>query len=77
MPTARKDLFDCSASFNMGRGSKSSVHARVLVLHLPPCKSSSHVIVDEDLGCMSVKKTIAGILLASCKCCLSYVSSVA
>jgi len=44
--TARKDLFDCSASFNMGRGSKSSVHARVLVLDLPPCKSSSHVIVD-------------------------------
>ncbi len=46
MPTARKDLFDCSASFNMGRGSKSLVHAKVLVLHLPPCKSSSHVIVD-------------------------------
>ncbi len=46
MPMARKDLFDRSASFNMGRGSKSSVHVRVLVLHLPPCKSSSHVIVD-------------------------------
>jgi hypothetical protein len=30
----------------MGRGGKSSVHARVLVLHLPPCKSSSHVILD-------------------------------
>ncbi len=44
--TARKDLFDCSASFNMGRGSKSLAYARVLVLHLPPCRSPSHVIVD-------------------------------